>query len=202
MILSQNKHIEQVSSRLPFLRNFPFDEFDMQMVEITKIEVPFEDDEMARTEQIASGLIEFTYTKESTTKIAVSVWEKEIEWINSISDKITDLDKILKAINRGIKSKNLLVKRDSVEAAEKWCSFLQDGRSRLSYSTMGEALSRLVKNRQQMVNVINKLTALQNKSGLVSLTKQEHSIVLTYYHFQLIYTKLILGIVIASKISL
>lgn len=158
-----------------------------------------EDDEMPRVNSVDP--IKFTYNK-SASKISIAVFEEELNWIHSISDSVKDLDKITKQLNRGIRSKNLLVKRDSVEAADRWCEALQDKTARLSYSTMGEVLATLIEDPHQLVKVVSKMSLLSKKSGLVSLNRKEYEIILTHYHFQLIYTKMILGIVIASKISI
>jgi len=51
----------------------------------------------------------------------------------------------------------------------------------------------------QLINNINKLSA---GAKVIRLDKKQYDIIVTYYDFQLIYCKLILGIVIAAKISL
>jgi hypothetical protein len=203
MILSQSRPVDQVGRRFPFLKNFPFSEFEMEVGNLTGISSSFgEDDEAPSIRINDAGLIRFTYKGKSDGKISVVIFEQELNWIHSIADQVNDLDKIAKTLNKGIRSKNLLTKRDAVEAAEKWCEAVQDNRSRLSYSTLGEVLNGLITGRSQLVKVIGKLSALSLKKGLVSLTEEEYRVILTYYHFQLVYTKLILGIVIASKISI
>ena len=161
----------------------------------------FEEDEVALIRPIDPKLIKFSYTREKSN-IAIVIFEQELYWISEVASKIKDLDRILKTINRGLKSKDILAKRDAVEAAEDWCGLIQDNRTSLSYSTMGEILASLIRDKNQMIRVLNHLGHLNLKKGLVSLSKEEYSIILTYYHFQLIYTKLILGLVIASKISI
>jgi hypothetical protein len=50
--------------------------------------------------------------------------------------------------------------------------------------------------------LINNINKLANKRGVVKLTPDEYQVIMTYYEFRLVYTKLILGLVIAAKISL
>lgn len=202
MIISPSKQSTLLTKKYPFLQNFPFEEFEIEIGEMPRTpSFLLEDDEIFSSRQIDPKLIKFNY-KNDKSNIAIVIFEQELYWIGEVASKITDLDKILKTINRGLKAKDLLVKRDAVEAAEDWCGLIQDNRTSLSYSTMGDILASLIRDKQQMIRILNHLGHLTLKKGLVSLSKEEYSIILTYYHFQLIYTKLILGLVIASKISI
>lgn len=202
MIISPSKQSTILTKKYPFLQNFPFGEFEIEIGEMPKSpSFLFEEDEVALIRPIDPKLIKFSYTREKSN-VAIVIFEQELYWISEVASKIKDLDRILKIINRGLKSKDILAKRDAVEAAEDWCGLIQDNRTSLSYSTMGEILASLIRDKNQMIRVLNHLGHLNLKKGLVSLSKEEYSIILTYYHFQLIYTKLILGLVIASKISI
>lgn len=202
MIISPSKQSRILTKKYPFLQNFPFGEFEIEIGEMPKSpSFLFEEDEVALIRPIDPKLIKFSYTREKSN-VAIVIFEQELYWISEVASKIKDLDRILKTINRGLKSKDILAKRDAVEAAEDWCGLIQDNRTSLSYSTMGEILASLIRDKNQMIRVLNHLGHLNLKKGLVSLSKEEYSIILTYYHFQLIYTKLILGLVIASKISI
>jgi hypothetical protein len=54
----------------------------------------------------------------------------------------------------------------------------------------------------EAVSVINSVNKLYTKKGVVKISKENLNVIFTYFHFRLVYAKLILGIVIASKISL
>jgi len=181
--------------------NFPFPEFSIEIAEAPRASFIFEDeDDFASI--LDPKLIKFVYSIENINNIAIVIYEKELMWINEISQNIKDLDKISKTLNRAIKSTDILAKRDAIEAAEIWCSQLEDARTKLSYSTMSDILMNLIKDKDKLVSIVNKIASLSLKKGLVSMDRNEYQIILTYYHFQLIYTKLILGLVIASKISI
>lgn len=203
MIISPSKQSQLVTRKYPFLQNFPFGEFAIEIGEMPKSPTFLfdEDSDFFETRPIDPKLVKFGYGKDKT-KIAIVIFEQELYWINEIADKVKDLDKISKILDKGLKSKDLLVKRNSVEAAEDWCSLIQDNRTSLSYSTMSEILSSMIGDRGQMIRILNQLGQLTLKKGLVSLSKEDYQIILTYYHCQLVYTKLILGLVIASKISI
>lgn len=201
MTVSQNRLARQVAAKYPFLNSFPFKEFS---IDISEMGLPglaiaeFEQEE----ESSGTAMVKFSIDDQLKGNLSIVIFEQELKWIQEVADEVKDLDRISKKLEKGIKSKDLIVKRNAVEAAEVWCKALENDRARLSYSTLGDALMRMIKDHRQLTQVISKIMLLSKKEGLVSLTKDEHNIILSYYHFQLIYTKLILGLIIASKISL
>lgn len=201
MTVSQSRQATILNSRYPFLKNFPFGEFTIEVGETDSPGRSIMDDDLF-TPTNSQGVIRFSFGEKSTGRITIVLFEQELEWIAGIADNIKDLDRIRKTLDKGIRSKDLIVKRNAVEAAETWCLAVQNDRARLSYSTMGDVLTSMIHGTQQLVQVVGKLAALSVKKGLVNLSKEEYEIILTYYHFQLVYTKLILGLVIASKISI
>lgn len=201
MIVSKNRRALALTGKYPFLKNFPFKEFEIEVGEMNspgEVLANFEED----LESGSPTLIKFSINDKVKGKLSIIIFERELEWISSTADKIKDLDKIRKTLDRGLRSKELIVKRGAVEEAEEWCKSLQEEGTRLSYSTIGEALMQMVRSQSQLTQVITKIVALSKKKGIVNLTQEEHDIIVAHYHFQLIYTKLILGLVIASKISI
>lgn len=201
MIISKNKRAQLLTGKYPFIKNFPFKEFEIEVGELRSqgmvaADFDFDGDGSSPT------LVRFNIDDKVRGKLSIVVFETELDWVANLSDKITDLDSIRKTLDKGIRSNNIIVKRDAVDAAEAWCKDLEDNHSRLSYSTIGESLMKMIGDRGQLTQVISKIVALSKKKGLVNLTQEEHDIILAHYHFQLIYTKLILGLVIATKISI
>ena len=202
MISSISKEKYLINRIFPILENFPFSEFNIEMAESPSIRNLLDLDEPADLYDRNHQLIKFVYTESDSSKLSIVIFEQELNWIINVSSNITNLDKISKTLNRAIKSKNLLVKRNAAQVAEAWCSQLKDNRTALSYSTMGEILLKLTDSQAECISIINKLGILSTKTGIVSLNKSEYQIILTYYHFQLIYAKLLLGLVISTKISI
>jgi hypothetical protein len=199
MITSVSKQAYVVQRKYPFLENFPFNEFQVEAGDLFKPMAA--DDSPYPTQTVDPKLLKFVYETDQSS-MTIMIFEQELNWLNEIAEKITALDHTTKVIDEAINSTDLLTKRDGVNFAEEWSSKIQDNRTRLSYSTSGEILSGLVRSHAQLTEVINKLVKLALGKGLVGLDREEYQIILTYYQFQLIYTKLILGIVIASKISI
>ncbi len=201
MIVSRNKRAQLLTGKYPFLKNFPFKEFSIEVGEMRSPGIMAADFDFDGDGQNPT-LIRFSVEDKVRGKFAIVVFETELDWIANLSHKISDLDGIRKTLDKSLRSRNLIVKRDAVEAAEMWCKDLEDNQSRLSYSTVGESLMQMIGDRGQLTQVISKIVALSKKKGLVNLTQEEHDIIMAHYHFQLLYTKLILGLVIASKISI
>jgi hypothetical protein len=161
------------------------------------------DDDFETSRSSTPYVINFRHTG-SPINASISIVKDELIWIGEIAESITKLDRIAKRIDRGIKTKDLLVKRDMSLEADEWMTLVSDRKSSLSQETFNEVLAGLVGNRSvnQTVTLINNLNKLYTKTGLVKLSKAECDVIFTFLHFRLIYAKLILGIVIASKISI
>lgn len=192
-----------INRAYPFLSNFPFDkDFDMQISTSPVAAVMFDEDfETSRSS--SPYVINFKHIS-SPIKASISIVKDELIWLGETADSIKKLDRIAKRIDRGLKTKDLLVKRDMSLEADEWMSLVADRKSSLSQETFNEVLSSLVGNRSvnQTVTLINNLNKLYTKTGLVKLSKAECDVIFTFLHFRLIYAKLILGIIIASKISI
>lgn len=195
-----------LNKKYPFLANFPFPEFSLEVGEM-----PFmpkaaqrEEPDMAEPKLVkySSPIIKFIYEKDS--RFSINIHEKDLTWIYERATTITELDLISQILKAGLASDNLLEKRDATEISDDWIRRMSDDKTMLAYSTFNDVLAALIGDRQikDTVQLINSINRLANKKGLVKLDKTEYGIIDAYYNFRLIYTRLILGIVIAAKISL
>ena len=132
------------------------------------------------------------------------MYADELEWISEVADSIKSLDKIAKRIDKGLKTKDIFLKRDIVMEADLWLNGIKDRSSSLSKEIFNEVSQSLLggKPLSEAVSVINSVNKMYTKKGVVKISKENLNIIFTYFHFKLVYAKLILGIVIASKISL
>lgn len=188
-----------INQRYPILKNFPFNEdFTIDIFEPTPVQ---QSEESVNISEIP--VVNFRYNKESV-ELSVSIEGPEIIWLDEISDSIKNLDKISKQLNKGIKTKSLLVKRDMAINADLWMTQISAKRKALSHQVFNDMLMSLTGNRSidQIVLLTNNLNKLYSKHGLVKLSSSDCNLIFTYLHFRLIYTKLILGIIISSKISI
>ena len=203
-VLMQDRAI--LNKKYPFLANFPFSEFSLEVGDLPIVPVGrvVEEEEVADSKlaRYSSPIIKFIYHKDS--RFSINIHEKDLIWIHTRSDQVKELDIVSQILTAGLESTNLLEKRDATEIADDWIKKISDNKTMLAYSTFSEVLSALIGDRQikDTVQLINSINQLANKKGLVKLSRDEYSIIDAYYNFRLIYTRLILGIVIASKISL
>lgn len=128
----------------------------------------------------------------------------ELEWISDVADAVKSLDKIAKRIDRGLRTRDIFLKRDIVMEADLWLNGIKDRSASLSKETFNEVIQSLLAGKplDEAVSVINSVNKLYAKKGVVKISKENLNVIFTYFHFKLVYAKLILGIVIASKISL
>ena len=202
--MAVNTERSLINKAYPILKNFPFDSnFSIKFLE--NKEYAMVDSNTNQVIEIVSQqrVLCFTYNIEETT-FSICIPEKEIEWINSASNSVKKLDSISKKLDKAIKSKNILYKLDISIESSKWMNDLTHGNTMLSKEILEEALSSIFGqiDAPESILLINNINKLYSKRGLVRLTKKEFSIIMTFIHFRLIYVKLILGIVIASKISI
>jgi len=203
-MLMQDRAI--LNKKYPFLENFPFSEFTLEIGELPAPpqSAPISEEITIdrRTTKYRSPIIRFVFSR--AARFSINIHEKDLLWIASRANSITELDLVTQIINEGLESTDILKRRDSSEVADNWIKGLADNKMMLAYSTFNDVLSSLIGDRklQDTAALINNLNKLTNRKGLVKLTAEEYGIIMTYFHFRLVYTKLILGLVIASKISL
>jgi hypothetical protein len=203
-LLMQDRTI--LNKKYPFLANFPFLEFSLEVGEMPASPKGVNVDEFDMAEpklaKYSSPIIKFIYEKDS--RFSINIHEKDLIWVQDRAAEVTELDLISQILKAGLASDNLLEKRDATEIADDWIKKISDNKTMLAYSTFSDVLAALIGDRQikDTVQLINSINKLANKKGLVKLDKNEYGIIDAYYNFRLIYTRLILGIVIAVKISL
>jgi len=203
-LLMQDRVI--LNKKYPFLVNFPFSEFSLEVGEIPYglkgVSISDEDGYDPKLAKYSSPIIRFVYEKDS--RFSINIHETDLVWVHRRAETVIELDVISQILNQGLVTTDLLTKRDCTEIADDWIKKLADSKTMLAYSTFSDVLAVLIGDKQikDTVQLINSINRLSDKKGLVKLSKDEYAIIDAYYNFRLIYTKLILGVVIASKISL
>ncbi len=193
----------KINRAFPFMKNFPFgNEFSMEVAEAQVMAMMF-DEEFSTASRSNPSLINFTNTG-SPSKMVISMYPGELEWIGDVADSVKNLDKIAKRIDKGLKAKDIFLKRDIVMESDLWLNGIKDRSATLSKETFNDVIQSLLggKPLDEAVSVINSVNKLYTKKGVVKISKENLNVIFTYFHFRLVYAKLILGIVIASKISL
>ena len=202
-LISQDRTLSKVYSNYPFLRNFPFQDFQIEASEVKKPQVDDGEVVSMHSTHINPFIINFVYSREKQ-KTAISVFDRELDWLSTRAESITELDDIVRIINESLPIGDIIKKRDAVLVVEHWLKKIADDRATLNYSTFNDILMRLIGVTQlkETVQLINNINKLSSGASVIRMDRKQYDIIMTYYDFQLIYCKLVLGIIIAAKISL
>jgi len=191
--MNNNTTDNMVYKTIPFLGNFPFPEFTMSAGTVI--------DTLAPNRKI--NTISFDCTQGINT--CISMFEKEVWFLNSISHNINKLNDIKKIIDNSLSTNDILIKRDAIIACEQWSlDFSNEKGSNFNQETFNRILERMIEYNKIVdpVTLLDSIDKLHKRKGLIKLEDDHEKVISNYYQFQLIYYKLILGIVIASKISI
>ena len=202
-LVAQDRTLSKVYANYPFLRNFPFQDFQIEAEELKRPQLDDGEFVISANSTINPFVINFVYTREKQTT-AISVFDRELDWLSTRADLITELDDIVHIINEALPAGDIIKKRDAVLVIEHWLKKIEDERSTLNYSTFNDILMRLIGVTQlkETVQLINNINKLSSGANVIKMDKKQYDIIMTYYDFQMIYCKLVLGIIIAAKISL
>jgi hypothetical protein len=202
-LVSQDRTLSKVYSNYPFLRNFPFQDFQIEASEVKKPQADDGEIMSMQSTHINPFIINFVYSREKQ-KTAISVFDRELDWLSTRAESITELDSIVTIINDALPIGDIIKKRDAVLVVEHWLKKIADDRATLNYSTFNDILMRLIGVTQlkETVQLINNINKLSSGASVIRMDRKQYDIIMTYYDFQLIYCKLVLGIIIAAKISL
>lgn len=202
-LVSQDRTLSKVYATYPFLRNFPFQDFHIEAEEVKRPRTDDGEFEMATVPITNPFIINFVYSRDKQ-KTAISVFDKELDWLSVRAESINELDDVVRIINDALPSGDIIKKRDAVLVVEHWLKKIADDRATLNYSTFNDILMRLIGVTQlkETVQLINNINKLSSGATVIKMDKKQYDIIMTYYDFQMIYCKLVLGIIIAAKISL
>lgn len=174
----------------PFLESFPFQDY------LISSETGSEKNEFSSNEE---KLFDFQY-KAVDKDITVSFYRDDIEFLHIISDNINKLDSLRKNIDRGLESEDTLVKFESIKKTK---GFLKKVNSP---AENGDAFRSVLDGLQEMNEVelsegiIGKINRFDKDISEYPFTVNELMAIEAYLNFQLHHVKIMLGIVIASKI--
>jgi len=173
----------------PFLKSFPFDEYTLSSGKDADYH-----DELDRDE-----LIDFTY-KAMDKDITISFFNEDIEFLDMISKKIISLNSLRKDIDDALKSNEMLTKFEGIEKTK---PFLKKVKSPAidvsSFTTVLNGLQKI--NEVEFSNgIIDKINKLDKTLIDFKFNVNEARTVHSYLDFQLHHAKIVLGVIIASKI--
>lgn len=183
----------EVLRKIPFLGNFPFNNFSLSAGTVINTLI----DETTKASVISFNCMH-------GIKASINLFEKEIWYLDSVSQRITKLNGISETINKALDSDSIICKRDAILECELWGkSFDPENSNGFDYLTFNEVLNGMViaNKIKDIPKLVGSIKKLHDKKSIIRLEEDHETVIHNFYQFQLIYFKMILGIVIASKIS-
>jgi len=200
--LDQEKTID-VFEAIPFLRSFPFDEYEIEMsvdgIDAADLGIsPILIDALGTfgTEQY----VRFYYDHLGS-KTMISIHADEVFDLQQESQKIKKLDEIFKQIKEAISIDDIRRKVSIVKKSKKFIKEIGvEAVSLISFTEVivGLAEAEGVELKQELVSALHGLTA----KSIIENTKtaNDKRLIISYLDFHLNYAMIILGIIIAAKI--
>lgn len=187
-------------AKVPFLSNYPFAEFDISCIETvfqsgtTVIGTP----NFQTGEVIEFGCVDVICA-------TVRLMENIIWKVYELRESFSNLNEFSRDLTMALSDSSIVVKKAGINNAIK--QFARSPKIKtliLSSGLFSEILDSF------LINISSKkrnsiefaLSRLEKGVGILFLSEEEERTILNYYQFQLIYFKIILGIIIAAKIAM
>ncbi len=188
---------------LPFMVEFPFGEYKISMIErgedFIKLGIsPILVEEFGDTGKIKN--LNFYYT-DGDSDVLISMYVEDIEWISQESVKVKKIDALNKALETALRSNDLLIKIKAIKESRKFSKILN-----CDYSTrhdLSDILNDFLKIHNTVLQSKIKLGLQKLSEAMLKSTEfseKQFNAVSAFLNFQIHYVKILLGIVIASKI--
>lgn len=188
---------------IPFMSEFPFDDYE---ITIEDFGLPL--DQLGISPILINELgannnlkrVDFYYA-EGESSVSISLRKDDIEWLASESPKITKFDDLCKEIEEALKSTDLACKMKSIRSGRKFLRNFSD--PNLQEVDFNETMSEFLEIYSVQLDSKTKLV-IQNLNmkamAKTELVENKYLAVRGFLNFQLNYIKIVLGIVIATKI--
>ncbi len=188
---------------LPFMSMFPFSEYDIRLEERGKDYLqlgisPLLIDMIG--ERGTTETVSFYYY-DNESKVAISVSRDDLEWIVEESEKIKKMDAVRIALEKALNEEDLVQKSKAIKLGKKFTKDL--GCDHMLSLDFGEILN-------EFLGIYDTVLTSKLKLGLQKLSEasikstdyseRQFRAVTGFLNFQLHYSRIILGVVIAAKI--
>lgn len=183
-------------ARIPFLADFPYPEFTFHYNLMQT--------RSTLTNEVIGSTDIILFKHENFADPLVNIIEKEIWHLYEIRDNVQKVNEVSEKVSSAFSSDDLLAKRDASAFAEKWFNEIEGKNFRIGAGTFSDIFENFVgRNKYEEIEqasiLLNKL--YEGKEVLI-MTKDQKKVLDKYFQFQLVYYKILIGIIIAAKISL
>lgn len=193
-----DKQQMQAMTRVPFLAEFPYPEYTFyyQLVQTVN---------MNTSQPVGEpyDVILFSHQDESHTM--VNVMEKELWHLYELRNNVANVNVISKTVADAFIDGNVATMSKACRDAETWFKEIKGKNFTVSASTFTDILAGYA-GKMNKIDMITKLSWLTDRlykgKGILYISPDEKGVLLKYYRFQLIYYRMLIGIIIAAKISI
>jgi len=195
--LQLDKQQMQAVERVPFLSEFPYPEYQfhyqlMQTINLTT------------GQPVGEPYDVVLFSHRDDAKTMVHVMEKELWHLYEIRDNVGKMNEISKQVESALNSGDVRIMSRSVREAEEWFKGIKGKNFNVGAGTFTDILHGYIgQGRIDMLTQISwLLDRLHRGRGIIYVSPEEKEILLKYYKFQLVYYRMLIGIIIAAKISM
>jgi hypothetical protein len=188
---------------LPFMSEFPFDDYEITLVEkgqdfITMGVSPILINAFGDNGTI--DILNFSYLDEDSS-VSISIYRDDVEWISEEAVRVKKMDSLREELDSALVSIDLIQKIKAIKSGKKFSKLINC--DNIGGVDFGEILSEFLKVNETVLHSKTKL-GLQKLSEATlkssEFSEKQFKAVTAFLNFQLHYVKILLGIVIASKI--
>lgn len=193
----------KLTEALPFMSVFPFGDYDIMMEEkgsdYLKLGIsPLLINEIGVTGK-TEGVSFYYYDEDS--RVSISIGKEDIEWIARNAEHVKKFDALRKSLDAALKSESIIDKAKSIKLGKKLvkeldCEYLME----IDFTQILKEFLNL-----EDVTVSSKIKLGLQKLSEATLkaaefSEKQFSAITAFLNFQIHYCRIILGVVIASKI--
>lgn len=196
------RDVEGVFEAFPFMRSFPFDEYDFELEKIESSNSssgvnPIIIEQAGKF--VGPSILTFHTTGE-VTNTSISFYTYDIKFVESQAAKIKKMDQLNNSLNIALASTDFLIKLEGIKIGEKFLKKIGSGLT--AASTFNKIIHELltiteIKIDTDLLKMIKKLDRSINQEDF---TLEQQEIICEYYNLYIHNIRILLGIVIASKI--
>lgn len=184
----------------PFMQSFPFGDYDMQLEKSTDYNMGLDPVIISAAGGfVKPEFVNFFYFGKYT-KIALSFYTFDIQFIYESAVKIKRMDAVREALDNGLESDDIMVKIDTIKKGERFIRKL--GSSLAAGNAFDKVLDEFLAADELDVDpkLLKKIKSRSKTLDVTELDEDLESIVRSFYNIHLHHMKILLGIVIAAKI--
>jgi len=201
-------HIDQLTGELavfevfPYLASFPFPDYTMELDTMDDYASSAGIDPViinAASNFVRPEFVNFNYTGKYT-KVTLSFYTYDIIFISENVDHIKKLDSVRENLDKGLDSESIIEKIEMIKKGERFLKKI--GSSLVAGKSFNGLLDALLTANELTIEAknLNKIKSMFKTVDYDAYDEKTNQCIKSYYNIHLHHIKVLLGIVIATKI--